>query len=266
MKSIKKMSVIALILLLVGVGGSLIAFNLMDKSNSSEEQVIDPENIENIEINTNNEKVELISTNDSNIKVELAGTRMNDIEDRLEVKTDGNTLSIQTVRQKGIFNINLFGETLALTVYLPEKLYESLQAELDNGSFQASQLNIKEIQVKTNNGRIEMGDINSDQVYTNSDNGGIKLDHVEGNISGQTNNGSISLYTNHLDRSIELESDNGNIEIETEKDPTNAVFDVKTDNGTATIFGSSNWDTIVGDGDNLIKLTTNNGNIDVMKQ
>jgi len=107
-----------------------------------------------------------------------------------------------------------------------------------------------------------MENITAVMVNAETDNGEVSLEHVEGNINGDVNNGRIYLQTSHLDT---LETDNGNIDIETEKEPTNAILDIKTDNGKATVFGSTNWNTVVGDGDNLIELNTNNGEINVVK-
>lgn len=267
MKNTKRLSVIAIVLILVGVVGSLLTFSLRDKPSSvSEEQVIDNQNIKEIEISTNNEEVELISTTDSKIEVKISGRSSKDIKDRINVGVTGNTLSIQKVESmKKLFDINFFGQSLEVTVSLPEKVYESLQVEIDNGSFQAEQLNIKDVQANTANGHIELSNITATTLKVDSKNGNIYLDNVEGNITGKTANGLLSLSTSNLDRNIELESANGDIEIQTEKEPTNTIFDIKVDNGEATIFGNSNWNTVVGNGDNLIKLTTANGNITVTK-
>ncbi|HWO76443.1 MAG TPA: DUF4097 family beta strand repeat-containing protein [Bacillus sp. (in: firmicutes)] len=263
MNRIKQISVIALLLLLVGTGGSIITFNFIDNSTDSVEQEMDAKNITNIEISAHNERVELISTNDQAIKVELTGKRTRNLEDRLEVDSYGDTLTIETEEERKLFNINFFGESRELTIYLPAKDYELLQVGIENGSLQASNLNIKEIHTETDNGHVEMDDMTANDVQIYINNGKVDLDGVQGNISGESNNGSFSLTTSNLDRNIEWEANNGKIEIETEKEPTNATLDLKTTNGKATVFGNSNWDSVVGNGDHLIKLTTKNGSISI---
>lgn len=265
MRTIKILSVVAFILLFVGAVGSWLSFYYRDKGPSSVEKALNHHNITTIRIKAKNENVELIPTNDTKIKVELAGTKTKITEDRLSVNVNGRNLSIQTDKPKKLFNIDLFQETLALTVYVPRKKYETVQIELDNGNFRANQLNIRKIRASTNNGRIYMGKINSDDVNVSSVNGKVYLNHIEGNISGKTDNGFISLFTSDLDRSIKLEATNGNIEIKTEKEPTNTIFDIKTNNGKVTFFGKSDWDTVVGKGDHVIKLRTHNGMIKVEK-
>src|SRR5690625_5178363 len=110
-----------------------------------------------------------------------------------------------------------------------------------------------------------MKNINSSTVDVNTSNGKIRLDHVDGDVFGKTNNGAIEFIRENLDRSIELETDNGKIDIHTKQEPTHVAFDVRVDNGKVSISRSSNWDTIIGSGENLIKLKTNNGSINVTK-
>lgn len=191
-----------------------------------------------------------------------------------------------TVKEKWFkfFNFDFSFSSPKLTVYVPEKAYETIQIDTDNGRIDAheleasemhinsnngrtsaSDLDVNELHVTTNNGRIELKDIQSSEVISEADNGEIKLENVEGELKGRTSNGKITLVTEHLDRPIDFSTNNGRINIQTENKPTNAVFDVKVDNGKARIFGNSNWNTVVGDGDNLIKLTANNGGITVEK-
>lgn len=262
----KKIAIIALVLLVVGALGSLLTFqSLNDSTSVNEEKTFSSNTITDIEISANNEEVEVISTADSTTKVELTGTSSEEIENYLSANVEGETLSIELKDERLFDFFNFIGTNLILKVYLPETTYNSLQADIDNGSFQAEQLSINTIEAEVDNSHFEMKDIAAAMVNVEADNGSISLENIEGKINGNVNNGEIYLKTNNLDRPLTLESDNGNIEIETDQEPTNAIFDIKTDNGEATVFGSSNWNTVIGNGDNQIKLTTNNGNIDVVK-
>lgn len=266
MTVVKKLVIVASLLFVVGVIGSIVTFNLMDDPvRVAEEKVIDTNNISAIDIHANNETVKIIPSKDQATKVELTGKATKNFKDKLSVDVEGNTLSVQTENQRKLFNFDFFTTSLTVTVYLPEKLYESLQVDIDNGHFQAEQLTIKDIDATTNNGRIKMSNIDSEIIKVESDNGEINLEDVDGEIVGETNNGSISLVTTNLDRPIELESDNGSIQVKSDKEPTNATFLVDTDNGTVTIFDKYNGNAVIGDGDNLIKLSTDNGEITVTK-
>lgn len=285
MFNVKSISVIALILLLVGIIGGVFTFNSGKQTEDweMEEKVINNEEIMNIKVMADNTKVEILPSNDTSTKVEFSG---DDSKYHLSTDVEGTTLSIDVeYRQRKFINLDFFSSLSSLTVYVPEKVYDSLQLESDNGRITAETLQAKDINVKTNNGsiiledikssaiigeadngRIELKDINSSTIQVKSDNGKIILEHVEGDILGETSNGSITLVTQDLDRQIELETDNGKINIQTEKEPTNVIFDIKVDNGKVRMFGESNWDSVIGNGDNLIKLTTNNGGITVTKE
>ena len=51
--------------------------------------------------------------------------------------------------------------------------------------------------------------------------------------------------------------------ITTKKDPENVMINVETDNGKINVFGKSNPSTVFGNGDYIIKLTSDNGDITV---
>ena len=224
----------------------------------SEEKVINHDRYTNIDITTDNSQIELIPTNDATTKVELSGKAAKKDKYTFAADVEGNTLTIQLKeRQKKLVHFDFFSTSYLLKVYVPEKLYDTVQLESDNGRVKVESLQAKDIDVETDNGRIELNNVQGTSVTTEShngrielksvaastvmvkaDNGKIILDDVEANISGKTHNGSISLVTNQLDRHIDFESDNGSIKIETaEKEPTNASFDVKVDNGRVNIFG-----------------------------
>ncbi|HLR40510.1 MAG TPA: DUF4097 family beta strand repeat-containing protein [Virgibacillus sp.] len=279
---IRKTTTLAIVLLIVGVAGSIFTFKAANKTEDVTEEKVINDDFNNIEVTANEAEVEILPTSDSQAKVELSGKNSNY---RLSTGVEGSTLKVDVAyKQKKLFNFDFTLASLSLKVYLPEKEYNSLQIESGNGRVRVDDLQAKVIHVKTDNGQIKLNHIGSSEVTAEADNGTIdmenvtatnvkvkadngkiKLKDVEGNLSGTTNNGSISLVTRDLHRSIDFETDNGRINIQTEKKPTNAIIDAKVDNGKVTVFGESNWDTVIGEGENLIKLTTKNGTITVIK-
>ncbi|WP_188455139.1 DUF4097 family beta strand repeat-containing protein [Virgibacillus oceani] len=262
----KKLFTIALMLILVGLIGSIITFNSINNPVTvDEKKIINNNDIANVEIDADNEQVEIISTKDSTTKVELIGKSSSDKENYLSADVKGNTLAIEVNDHNMFHFFDFIGTSLTLKVYLPEKMYETLQVDIDNGSAHAEQLNIKEIHAETNNGHIELEDIMAHYVNVASDNGKLSLRNVEGEIEGETDNGEISLVTKNLDRPIELECDNGRITIQTDREPTNATFNVHVDNGDINIFDKYSGNAVFGNGEYVIKLETNNGEISVTK-
>lgn len=260
----KRISFIALLLLIIGVIGSVFTFtSAYQFEEILQKEVIPSAEIANINIRADNGKIEVQPTGDTQITAELS-TRNSKYELLTEVEDE--TLSVQVInQQKGFINFDIFLLGATLTVYMPEKMYDTLNIESDNGLIIVDQSKANDIQVKTDNGKIELRDINSSTINVHSSNGKIIFDHVEGNIVGKTNNGIIELVTEDLERSIDLETDNGKIDVRTMQEPKNVTFDVRTGNGKIRIFGESNWDAVTGNGEHLIKLNTGNGSIAVRK-
>lgn len=264
MMNTRKISLIALMLLLIGITGSIFTFN---KAYRAEEvlaqKTIADENIENIDIHTRNGRIEVLPTNEAEITAELL-TKGSKYE--LLTKVEDDTLFIQAINQQGSFvNLNFFSIGAVLTVYIPREIYESVQVEGNNGRINLEGIQAKDIDVKTDNGRIELKDIHSSSINVRSSNGKVIFDHVAGNISGKTNNGSIKLVTADLDRSINFETDNGKIEILTDHEPADATLDLRVGNGKINYFGKNDWNAVIGSGTNVIKLKTSNGSITLTK-
>ncbi|MBU9720898.1 MULTISPECIES: DUF4097 family beta strand repeat-containing protein [Bacillaceae] len=268
------------VLLAIGLVGSLMTSGSMATSHSVIEEIVEQE-VDDIYVYSNNTRINIYPTDESTIKVEFQG----DVSrHQLTTEVEGASLSVRLEGKNRLkfIDLNLFSKPQELSVFVPERIYKSVELDTRNGRIQVSNVEAENFQVKTNNGRIEMNDITSTSIKGSSDNGRIdlrnvsasslevhthngriELDGVLGDIKASSNNGRLTLYTEKLDRNIELETHNGRITIETEEEPTNVIYDVKTNNGSISIMGSSNWDTLVGDGDHIVKLTSRNGSITV---
>ncbi|WP_100010331.1 DUF4097 family beta strand repeat-containing protein [Lentibacillus sediminis] len=260
----RKIAVIASLLIVAGVLGSVFTFPSVESSVAAERDV-DMTEIANINIRMDNGRVNVFRTDTSQAKIELEGSVSERDKPNFSVETEGDTLIIEVAKERKLFQFITFTGSATLNLYLPPKDYDSLIVDTDNGTFQAEELAVKEIQALTDNGKITLDSITAETVDLNTANGKIVLADVEGKITGKTNNGSISFDTPDLDRSMDLETDNGSITIQTEEEQANAVIDARTDNGRVTVFGDSDWDTVTGDGDHEIKLRTSNGSITIEK-
>jgi len=267
MINLKKISIIALILIGIGVAGCLLTFRAVDKGVAiHEEKTFDSSKITEVEISSDNSHVEVVPTKGAEAKVEVSGKGPKDMKKEFLAAVEGNALIVKwRGEHKGFIDFPIMTESLTIKVTLPEKQYKSMMIHTDNGEIQAAGLNADQLTADTNNGRIELKEIASKNVEVEADNGKLMLDHVSGKIKGKTNNGQINVKTIDLERSIQLETDNGRIEIVTEKEPENVAFDVHVDNGRVNILDKYEGNAVIGDGDHVIKLKTNNGKISVTK-
>ena len=266
MKQNKGLLVVLLIMFIV-IFGAISLFqvwnNFVEGSNKKE---IGDESFTSIDVLSDNAAVEIISTNSSETTVEYIGEKRRNtkFDFQANVKNDELTVKLKEKRW-GFLSFDLSFSKIELLIKVPEKQYDMIKINNNNGKIKAENMKAKDIKFETDNGRIELKNVDTVTTQVDSNNGKILLEQVSGEIIGKTNNGGIMLVTDNLDRPIYLTTDNGRIEIQSTKEPTNVVFDVKTDNGKIDIFGKSNEQTMYGTGKHLIKLRTDNGRITVTK-
>lgn len=264
MTKIKRIAFIAIILLAVGVIGILLTYHQNSKTISMEKTIT--QNFTGLDVYAGNENIEIIPTKATVTKVQLTGKTSSDYMQDYTMNVRGSTLYIKLDEQQVKFynfNFSIF-KPLALKIYVPEKQFESFVVQNDNGEIKTGNLCIKNLQLSTNNGGINITNTTAANVDVQSDNGVITFQGtITGKISGGTNNGKISLSVPSINYPIQLKSDNGSISVQTDKEPDNVTYDVHVDNGSINIFNKYTGSAVVGNGGNLIKLTTNNGKITI---
>ncbi|RKQ32675.1 DUF4097 family beta strand repeat-containing protein [Oceanobacillus halophilus] len=259
----KKLFIIIIALIVVIVVSMLIDFPF--GSNGTNEMEI-KQDFDKLAVETENAKVIVVPVNADTARLELSGNKNNKY--KLDARVKGGSLEVDVDdRWFEWISVDLFSisKQPTLSVYLPQKQYNNVEISTNNGMIDASELEAEDIYVETDNGKIVLNEIRSTFIEAKADNGEIVLENVEGELISKTDNGKMTLITDSLDRPIEMKTDNGAINILTKRKPSNATFDIKVDNGFVNIFGESIYDTIIGNGDNRIKLTTDNGKITVEK-
>ncbi|QNK89140.1 DUF4097 family beta strand repeat protein [Sporosarcina sp. resist] len=279
MSKIKKASIVALMLLIIGIIGSVLTIKPMIQSKSISSERVISEQFSHIDIKTDNAGVEILPTTDAIAKIDVTGKVGDASNYHLSIDVEGSILSIGVKHEQRSL-INFFPSSLSLKVYVPENIYESLQIKSDNGQIIAGDIQAKEIHVETDNGKIKMRNVEGDTIIAKTDNGSSYLENVKASIAtiksdngeivlkdidahiiAKVNNGRISLVTNHLDNPIEFETSNGRINIQTREKPKNATIDADVKNGSVKIFDSSSRYAVSGNGENQIKLISTNGSI-----
>lgn len=252
-----------LIFLLIAVVIVTIAINFIPLGPSGDKEVrINGNRFESVNIKTTNADIEIVSTNSKQATVELDKNRNRRYELKADVK--GDILEIE-VKKRWLhwFTFNFFVSAPDLKVYLPEKNYDSLKAKTDNGTVTIENLNADKANVESANGKIVLDGITAKTISALTRNGKIEMEELVGKIVARSNNGDVELETKSLDRPIEMKTSNGNIKIKGATKPENVTFELNTHKGNIRVFGDKQYDTVVGTGENLVKLTTHNGNISI---
>lgn len=271
----------------------------LSTSPSTEVITIQDDSFTKVDIDVFHGALSVFPSNNAETKIELINSN-----DKLEFSADvfEDTLRIR-LKKKGlwlfIFNFNT--KEVALNVFIPKKLYQSISMKTDNGRIKAEKLIGKSIEARTDNGRIELTElaattlnaetdngrieiskvqsdrlkamtdngrvimrhVEADSIHAESDNGRIEFDQVEGELFAITDNGRITLAAEHLDRNIDFETDNGSIEITSSHKPTNATIHAKTGHGRIDVYGDRNARTRFGAEEYQIRLKSDNGRITV---
>lgn len=296
----KTLVIAASILVIIGLIGSLLTF----RSSYPLEEIVEEKEIEatfsHIEIKTNHSRVTILPTDEDKGSIHVFGNVKNksvynfsaDVkEEKLIVKLDMKYRKI----------LQYFPKRLALEVYVPKKMYDSLQVNTDNGRIVMDNFSAKDINLETDNGSIQMESVKTNSIVATSKNGRIEGHNIEtdtmeaftdngniegnnifanfvdvkthngrihfidvtGDMIGEVNNGKIILEVDDLNRTVNLSTDNGRIEIKTKEKPTNAMIISQINNGRVEIFGESSSHIVFGEGKNQIQLSTDNGSIKV---
>ncbi|WKA54241.1 DUF4097 family beta strand repeat-containing protein [Planococcus shixiaomingii] len=212
-------------------------------------------------------------------------------------------VTLKNEKKWGFFSFNTNMKSPAVTIQLPQKMYEHIKlhtdngriagtdlqsvkfdaksdngriqlrritanrlvAESDNGDVELRTVQADMVVVKTDNGKIDLQDIQAKEVELETDNGSISLENVNGNIQAETDNGRIHLLANDIERNIDLKSDNGNIVVETMSDPANVTIQADRDHGKAIIFNEKGRRFVFGEGRHNVRLKTDNGNLTVKR-
>ena len=284
-----------------------IAKELVDSFDFSQTEVstlnidITKDKFDKVDIEIENGNLVIAPSPDGQMHVDIADKNY---KQQLTVDIVNRTLVIslkEEIKLWGIFSITRSMNTPTLNVQLPDKLYEKIEINSDNGSITGERLaatvfkleaengsthfthigagsltanssngdvcltsvQAKQIEAETENGQLKLHDIQSAKVNVVSANGDILLKEVDGEIVAQTDNGRVQLAAAHLDRTIQLETDNGSILLEAKTEPKNATIRAEVDWGSISVFGSKDTKTVFGSGQHPIDLRSDNGSITV---
>lgn len=298
---VKKLSFVALLLVVIGAIGSAVTYGSMNKEVTiHEKKPIQNETINSIQVNVDSTDVEFIPVSTmEEARVELVGRGVENTISEFSVEEDGQTLSIslQSGNEKW-FNFNFYIPTLKLKIFAPEKMYqhvnikgfssdlfvENLQStttnlSTDSGDVKIENIMSEEMTVKTFSGDIYMKQVEG-AIETKTDSGDlyvqdapvtsfgaitfsgdIKLEKIQGALNTKTDSGDVFISTSEISKAIYSKTFSGDIKIEAEKEPTDIQFEVSTFSGDVNLFDKYQNNAIVGEGATIIQLETDSGDI-----
>ena len=271
----KRLTLIMGILLIIGLIGSSVTNN-RDGVKTTFNDRIAINKLDTAEVNALNTIVEGIGqvqvrpTEGEEILVTLegkGGRRQIDKKFTLTTEIEKSKLTVHLeYNQFGFFNFSFLSNLLQLTVYLPEKQYESLTINSDVGEVRVDQIQTRELKVDVSVGSIEIDQMISETTKLNSNVGTITVNHLEGSLEAQVNVGKVKLSSDTINQNIDLQVDVGSIEVELDNEPENVMFSTAIDLGSTKLFGDTMSSKLIGSGENLVNLSANIGDITVRQK
>ena len=260
----RKITVIALLLLIIGVIGALMTYpSFADIEPVMEEKVFN-EAFTDIVVEADNSKIEIIPSADTTAKVEFNFDTSNKSRYIFEADVKNDELKVK-VKEKVLqfFNFDFHMKSFVTKIYLPEQTYNSIMAETENGAVAIDNITAISITGESTNGSVHLKRLAAEEITAETENGKINFEAVAGELRGKTTNGRIEFETERINQPIDFETVNGKIIIRTDEKPKNAEVHAEVVNGSISIFGEKNRHTVFGNGENKIELTTVNGGITV---
>ncbi|MFD2445413.1 DUF4097 family beta strand repeat-containing protein [Bacillus sp. CGMCC 1.16607] len=239
----KKIVYSMLFLFSVGVAGTLISVSAsggfsLDTYNVGDQVVVNNKNISDIEVELSSTDVTVHSTSDKEITVELNGKISKKLKKKLnlDVKEKGDTLKISLDGEDQIkFNIGVLIIDTNIDIYLPEKLYDSINVDISSGDIDLKELKAKEYSLETSSGDISAKDIDGVQSNINATSGDIDLKNVKGDISIVSTSGDINIHNKEVFGNIETKATSGDVTVEFDKQPESLAIDFNATSGDGKV-------------------------------
>jgi len=261
MNKFKKVSIVALLLLIIGIVGALLTNNEKMRQLPIEEIEITDLNFNQIEILTYDANVELHPTNRSTSYIEVTGTKTSK---KLSVSVQDSLLFIKyNNKQVRFFNVNLFNKTEALKVFVPSKHYDQIKVSKHDGRLQIEQLDSDQLTITGKDGLIKLKNITANESFIKANDGLLELEEVAGSIKADMKDSIVKLQATKLQYPVDLAARDGMIQITVTEEPQDTIISTSIQDGLVSIFGERNSSKLFGNGDNKVNLKINDGMITV---
>ena len=238
----KKLVVGLLVLLLIGVIGSVISINAaggfsFNTVELHEKQIIDNQEIRNLDIHFSSADVQVLPTNEDNIIIEVNGevTERQKDEFQLDIEENGENLEVKFKRSNHFFQIGFSIVDTTIKVYLPEKIYDSVQVRTSSGDIDTRGVNARQIDLLVSSGRITAEDQKAEHSLLKTSSGKIVATNVIGNMTARTSSGDITIRNDEATGNITANASSGDVTVEYGESPTSLLINYKSSSGKGNV-------------------------------
>ncbi|WP_264738908.1 DUF4097 family beta strand repeat-containing protein [Cytobacillus firmus] len=245
-----------LLLFVIGIIGTVtLLFSGVGVANKKiiEEKTFSGKNLKEVSIHSELANVILYPADDDEVKMELKGKTTKKLKTEFQTSVNGETLNISVKQKdKSFFNINfgfLNNNDVDLNVYLPKKIYDSLEFNTTLGDISTDyKLTAKQATIKTEMGDVQLTRFEGKKIVGKTALGDIEIKDLNAAFDFQTDKGDVNLQSVlAFNNENKIKSALGDVEVGVSEDPEGLALDLSTELGdiesdfsiTAVIKGSS---------------------------
>lgn len=229
---------IGLLLFVIGTLGTVaLMFSGIGfaSENVIEEQTFNGQNLKNVSIHSELADVIFHPADNDKVKIELKGRTSKKLKTKFQASADGKTLNISVKQKTKIFNVDFsfVNNDVNLNVYLPKKMYDSLEFNTKLGDISASdKLTAKNATIKTDIGDIELNGFEGEKIVGNTALGDIKIKGLHAAFDLNTDEGDVNLQpVLALKNENKIRSALGDVKVDVSEDPEGLALDLSTELG-----------------------------------
>lgn len=255
------------------------------------EKSFEASSLKNVEVDVSSSDINVIRGNSAQINVRVQGKASSKIASKIDLKakTKGDTLELGIDQPNG-FQFGFHYSNVSITVEVPEKQWNEIQAKVSSGNIsvekiesksieaKASSGNIKltssqaaEMELSTSSGNIKAADFKADSLKFHTSSGDVSLKDGEAKLKGDATSGNIRLDVDELLHDADLSTGSGNVTVTLDREPKSLAVDYRGGSGS----GKIKWDGFryedkgkdgnmlkgsFGAGETKLKVTTGSGN------
>jgi len=148
-------------------------------------------------------------------------------------------------------------------IVIQKCLASIVTATSDNSRVTIEESEIEQIQANSSNGNVIAENCTAKHISLKSSNGNIQCYHSTGQLEAYTSNSNIKIELTQATGDIHAETNNGDITLKTSELLKNCRIQLKTNNGSTSVYGTKTKLYQNGNEQYLLKLKSSNGNIKI---
>lgn len=257
----KKLMKAAIILILIGVSGTVVTASVTDVFSFETVKLIESKEIKgnhinSIQINTSSTDIKVVPSESKKIKVEFSGEvskRLKDIYD-LVIKENEGQVEIEVENKALFMYLGIPVMRLKLEVQVPKKEYKELIVRASSGDIQIKEVRGKELSFTTSSGdmdisnvtgvtisaeassgKIVMKDTEATSLEYEASSGDISLENIRGDIDVITSSGKIELINEELSGNLVAEASSGDVKVSYKEMHDGLLIDFRASSGNGIV-------------------------------